>query len=559
MLVTVNAIIMMERHLVAIEVPKAHICVSTGLFGRSFAVYEVRYTLSNPSQTDCTTKRYREFRTLHQSLGVSPLPTFPAKRYFERLKASVIEERRTLLQAWLQAVAKVGPLTKELLDFLGVGPAVPIGPYLSEEEKAVVDFEREVEADSRAKLRALDGLTVGLFAGKQYIRVEYLRRLLDLLVILSADHTAGGKALSILCRLTSREHYADAATVLQEWLSLGPERLRTMGLNLHLLQQMSRDTREEAFQLFKRIYDLWGSLGRTLMLKLVRARQLNESSEALLLFERWRQGKLSLGKSKPQEVSQAWRTVVSPKSASDFSLKYRFLGTGVEVSAEIRIDTDAESVMELVLFPEERKKWDLRIQSVRLLEGDALSRGTTELKLDLGEEEKALILNFSVSTKSPGLIVADYHIKDGSSAESLETYTFSSVSEASTEPTESQSAYILPEVAPEDSEDSIESTDSAVCLLRYTAHYPKSLGKAILPDLTGESENLEHSLENLKRLAEKGCLCLSSSYDHLSAAVARKSLTPKDHKHSRHRSNSFVYRQVAAQQLFRTGSSVVVT
>ena len=551
-----NAIITMERHLVAIEVPKAHICASTGLFGRSFAVYEVRFTLSNPSQTDCTTKRYREFRTLHQSLPVSPLPTFPAKRYFERLKASVIEERRTLIQAWLQAVAKAGPLTKELLDFLGVGPAVPIGPYLSEEEKAVVDFEREVEADSRAKLRALDGLTVGLFAGKQFIRVEYVRRLLDLLVILSADHTAGGKALSILCRLTSREHYADAATVLQEWLSLGPERLRTMGLNLHLLQQMSRDTREEAFQLFKRIYDLWGGLGRTLMLKLVRTRQLNESSEALLLFERWRKGKLSLGKSKPQEVSQAWRMVISPKSPSDFSLKYRFLGSGIEVRAEIRIEADAESVMELVLFPQERKKWDLRIQSVRLIEGDALSRGTTELKLDLGEEEKALFLNFSVSTKSPGLIIADYHVKDGIPTESLETYTFSSVSETITVPTESQSAYIIPEVPPEDSEDSLESADSAVCFLHYTAHYPKSLGKAILPDLTGESEHFQQSFGNLKRLAEKGSLCLSASCDHLSAAVARKSLTPKDH---RQRSNSFVYRQGAAQQLFRTGTSVVVT
>lgn len=261
----------MARELVAIEVPKAHICGSPGLFGRSFAVYEVRFRLSHPTESGCVTKRYREFRSLYETLPASSLPVFPAKRYFERLKATVIEERRTLLQTWLQAVASVQPLSRELMNFLGVGPVKLIGPYLSEQEKAIVDFENEVESDSRAKLRALDCLSRRLFSGKQHsIRVEYLRRLLDLLVTLSADHIAGGKALSILCSLTSREHYTEAPTVVQEWLSLGPDRLRAMTLNLHLLQYMSRDSREEAFQLFKIIYDLWSSVGKTLLLKLVR-------------------------------------------------------------------------------------------------------------------------------------------------------------------------------------------------------------------------------------------------------------------------------------------------
>jgi len=541
---------MMERQLVVVEVPKAHVCASPGLFGRSFAVYEVRFTLSNPSETGCTTKRYREFRSLYQSLPASSLPAFPAKRYFERLKASVIEERRTLLQTWVQAAARARPLAKELLDFLGVGPAVPIGPYLSVEEKVVVDFEAEVEADSRAKLRALDALTVGLFAGRPSIRVEYLRRLLDLLVTLSADHTAGGGALSVLCKLTSREQYADAATVLQEWLSLGPDRLRAMGLNLHLLKQMARDTREEAFQLFNRIYDLWGILGRPLMLKLVRSSQLNESSDALALFERWRQGKLCLGLEKPQAVSQAWRTVSLPKSSADFSLKYRFLGTGIEVDAEIRIEAEAESVLELVLLPEERRKWDLRIQSVRLLEGDVLSAGSTELKLGLGDEEKALILTFCVTSKLP-VLTADFRLKDSVSSESLETYTLSPVPEAEIVPTETQSACLIPKVTAEDSEDSGEDSDSG-CLLRYTAHYSKELGKAVLPDLIGESESFLHSFVNLKRLAEKGSLCPASSCDHLSAAVERKSLTPKDRSQNKRnrRSNSFLYRQGAARLLF---------
>lgn len=554
-----NVIIMMERQLVVVDVPKAHICASPGLFGRSFAVYEVRYTLSYPSETGCTTKRYREFRSLYESLPAASLPTFPAKRYFERLKAAVIEERRTLLQTWLQAAARIRPLAQELLNFLGVGPAVPIGPYLSEEEKAVVDFEAKVEADSRAKLRALDSLAMGLFAGKQSIRVEYLRRLLDLLVTLSADHTAGGGALSVLCKLTSREHYADAAIVLQEWLSFGPERLRTMGLNLHLLKQMARDTQEEAFQLFNRIYDLWGILGRPLMLKLVRPTQLNESSEALVLFERWRQGKLSLGRPEPLAVSQAWRTVLFPKSSPDFSLKYRFLGTGIELHAEVRIETDVESVLELIMLPEERRKWDLRIQSVRLLEGNALSTGCTELKLDLGEEEKSLILTFHVTSKLPSLLTADYRLKDPVSPDSLETYTLSPVSEAEPVPTETQSACLIPKLTSEDSEDSGEEVENA-CWLRYTAHYSKDLEKAILPDLVGESESFKHSFGNLKRLAEKGSLN-PSSCDHLSAAVARKSLTPKDRRQNQrlHRSNSFLSRRGAARQLFRAETSVVVT
>lgn len=277
-----------------------------------------------------------------------------------------------------------------------------------------------------------------------------------------------------------------------------------------------------------------------------------------MVFECWRQGKFSLRKEKPRQVSQVWRPVTLSKSITDLNLQYRFNDSGLEIQAEMNIETDSESALEYILLPEERKKWDNRVKSVRVVEGETLSAGTSELIYDLGESQQPMLFDFHVSRKNPGLVTAEYRQKAGNLHENMtETYTLCQGSSQHFPPMETQSACLLPE-ASIDTEDSLdEGEGDRECMLQYRAHYSKALLKAILPSLLGESEDLQRSFVNLKRLAEKGTLCPVSQCDHLSAVVARKSLTPSTRL--RQRSNSFVSHPSPAVRLFHSETSVVVT
>jgi len=265
----------MAREVVVVEMPRALTCVGPGFFGRHYTVshrqtYEVVYTLSSPTEVCTVQKRYRQFRELRDSLSAAALPPFPEKLIFKSRKSAVIEERRGLLQAWLQAILCLPQLKAPLTAFLGICLAPPCAvPWLSPEEQSVQDFLSRVETDPRMKLSSLAVLDNSLFSGKAHLSLDSLRRLIDLLTLLCADYVSGCKAIRVLYKLLSRETFREHETVQAEWLALGPERLRAMGLNLHLLRVMCADTREEAFHLFKIVYDLWLPMGKTFLLRIV--------------------------------------------------------------------------------------------------------------------------------------------------------------------------------------------------------------------------------------------------------------------------------------------------
>ena len=265
----------MAREVVVVEMPRALTCVGPGFFGRHYTVshrqtYEVVYTLSSPTEVCTVQKRYRQFRELRDSLSAAALPPFPEKLIFKSRKSAVIEERRGLLQAWLQAILCLPQLKAPLTAFLGICLAPPCAvPWLSPEEQSVQDFLSRVETDPRMKLSSLAVLDNSLFSGKAHLSLDSLRRLIDLLTLLCADYVSGCKAIRVLYKLLSRETFREHETVQAEWLALGPERLRAMGLNLHLLRVMCADTREEAFHLFKIVYDLWLPMGKAFLLRIV--------------------------------------------------------------------------------------------------------------------------------------------------------------------------------------------------------------------------------------------------------------------------------------------------
>lgn len=85
--------------------------------GQPFTVYNVDVYWNGRSHS--VERRYRDFHELHCDLRKSRrcLPDFPPKKV-RNLSSKVVEERRHLLEAYLQAVASLPLLPRQLVHFL---------------------------------------------------------------------------------------------------------------------------------------------------------------------------------------------------------------------------------------------------------------------------------------------------------------------------------------------------------------------------------------------------------------------------------------------------------
>lgn len=85
--------------------------------GQPFTVYNVDVYWNGRSHS--VERRYRDFHELHCDLRKSRrcLPDFPPKKV-RNLSSKVVEERRHLLEAYVQAVASLPLLPRQLVQFL---------------------------------------------------------------------------------------------------------------------------------------------------------------------------------------------------------------------------------------------------------------------------------------------------------------------------------------------------------------------------------------------------------------------------------------------------------
>lgn len=525
---------MANRDLVAVKVPRTISCVSSGLFSRPYTVpsnqtYEVTYTLTNPHQICSTQKRYRQFRELKDSLPSADLPNFPEKVIFNSRKSAVIEERRGLLQAWLQAILSSPQLKPHLVVFLGVSLEWSNAVTgASEAEQSVLDFLSRVETDPLKKLSTLTMLDMSLFGVKSRIAMETLRRLIDMLMLLCADYMSGCKAIRILSKLLSREWYREHETAQTEWLSLGPDRLRAMGLDLHLLRLMSSDTREEAFSMFKIIYDLWLSQGKSLLLYIVISIQLNDNQEALDLFERWNEGKFANCPVPMEDTS--WRKLECGDFSPDICIYFRLMRDYVELKVGIRVKTTTNRVLQCLIDPMHRGRWDKTLIGAQ--------ERTMEFNFEVGGSMVLIRLVYELTTQWSNRIIVNFRSKDDSPMMYLSRHELipgklplpglPRASSKKKQPPE------LEEMSPMVQAEQEREEGEQYTLLKYYALAAKPFAKAFFSDMLGETSRLQKIFLSLKQYAEETLIeAIRSPCSSFISAVERKSLTPTAVKRSR--------------------------
>ena len=107
-------------------------------------------------------RRYRDFHELHCDLRKSRrcLPDFPPKK-LRNLSSKVVEERRHLLEVYLQAVASLPLLPRQLVQFLELPR--PCGDAIAVDDSCLVDSDADEELTHRLAI----GFTSELFCGDE--------------------------------------------------------------------------------------------------------------------------------------------------------------------------------------------------------------------------------------------------------------------------------------------------------------------------------------------------------------------------------------------------------
>lgn len=114
--------------------------------GQPFTVYNVDVYWNGRSHS--LERRYRDFHELHCDLRKSRrcLPDFPPKK-LRNLSSKVVEERRHLLEVYLQAVASLPLLPRQLVQFLEL-PRQP-GDAIAVDDSCLVDSDADEELTHR--------------------------------------------------------------------------------------------------------------------------------------------------------------------------------------------------------------------------------------------------------------------------------------------------------------------------------------------------------------------------------------------------------------------------
>ena len=254
-------------------------------------------------------------------------------------------------------------------------------------------------------------------------------------------------------------------------------------------------------------------------------RQLNESSEAFLLFERWAQGKLV--ESPVINAETCWRVLPCADLSSDLRIYFRLINDFVEFKVGLRVSVPCPRLVQCLLDPVHRSKWDPNLTGCE--------DGAMDFAFDLSGTTVPLHLLYQLVQQWPNRLLITFHSseKDPAKRQFISKYVLlpgehplPSTPKASVERTK-----LFPDL--EESTPPLLSESSALeasdhhTLLKYYAVVSRSLARLYLPDMLGESTRLQKLFLAFKRYAEEAAPCqLRSPCSSFIGAVERKSLTP---------------------------------
>ena len=343
-----------------------------GVFASKFTViskqeYEIQFARVGSPETQSVFRRYRQFYQLYrsiQSLGFTDPPDepFPAKQVFRPLSASVVTHRRLHLEQWLRSAASSLFCHTFVYEFLGISGSQPLESHSqTAAELCVTDTMHRLLSEPHMKLAALENFDQRFFPQAKAVHCDFLVVFLNVLLPIVSDDHAGSRALQVLRSLISRTQFKGACEVAKLIPTLSKEGIKKARFDAHILETVFRDTREDACEIFKVIYEDLIPLGRDRISDLVRSTQLNDNSEAFAFFEAWLTRLDSLDY-RPASVHESHWSVKTSPDGSEISVTVRAVGNEVELEAQMVVEAGMDRLLDVILKPDLRQLWDLRVK-----------------------------------------------------------------------------------------------------------------------------------------------------------------------------------------------------
>ena len=340
---------------------------SKGFFSRSFTVnltkvYQIKTTIDFSEIIFCH-KRYSELLDFSQFLapyiekyGVD-VPDFP-KKYLNPSK-SVIEDRKLKLQNWLQALAKCPKFMKKLCKFLNINihRLLKNDEDLHPDDLYVREFINLLENDSNQKLSILKIFSMKFLARRRKINSDSVARLLKSLIPLVPKSIFTGIVLDLLLKMMSREYSSVSSLVQKEFCDLPLSLLQSMALDEILIA--SRTGEGQALEIVKLVKSSNPSVD---LLQLVTFTQLNQSQQALSIFNSWSNTSLTPKVKSSTSMDALWSVLYSNDK---FRISFRYNLSQLDLDINLNLNSCKSTLIDLIANPNDRIRWDSKIKSMK--------------------------------------------------------------------------------------------------------------------------------------------------------------------------------------------------
>jgi hypothetical protein len=274
------------------------------------------------------------------------------------MSPSVISKRKSGLEKWIQHALTFPIFESKLKVFLEIPSEVisktdPIDK-LNDDEVLIKEFTSSISSSPHSKTNIIDSFDKKFFSKRRNIRETYIHLLLNTVVPLCSDEYIGSKALYVLYKLCNSVNFRDFDTAIKELSKLSAGLLSCMKLNDYLLKRRFCDGEIQAFHILKEIRPYFDDQSFLIV--------LNQDLEAEKVFKSWVSGGCI---AKPQnEISSnsEWRSLAGRNE--DISIKFRFVNKELEFLATFNVESDIQTVAELIIVPGKRKLWDLNLEEM---------------------------------------------------------------------------------------------------------------------------------------------------------------------------------------------------
>lgn len=286
----------------------------------------------------------------------------------------ISEQRRQLLEKWLQSILTYRDCKEALLTFLGVSEIIvktvmsSSGCRLAPSEVIVAAFIRDLtQKGEKNRSRYLKNFDKEFFDScESSLSPGVQNALLNVLVPLCGASSSACHAIDILYRMLRIESYRFAGEI-QQTLFKNTELLKLMQVEKHILNNYNQETGQQGYFIAKLIKDHFDRNGMQQYFKYV----LNSNDEAVEQFGVKIEGKsvratVCRGISGIGKVGE-WTWLNTENYPGGLKVCFRRMEPLIEVKAEIFMEASLDLIASHLVIPEKRKSWDLFLKGIKLV------------------------------------------------------------------------------------------------------------------------------------------------------------------------------------------------